>query len=585
MCTWGVLPGGAERATRAHRCRTRPDRAYVTSSAPAPRAGDPAALRAAARLIPAVLWVVGMLLDYHPTLLSGFARMQSELNDTRLNNYFLEHSYRWLLRVPTDVRFWDPPAFFPAPNTAAYSEILLSVAPVYWMNRALGAAPDVAFQLWLLTMASLNYVASYLLLRRTLQADRAAAALGAFVFAFGAPRGAQVLHAQLVPQFFTLLVLYALWRAFDSARSRVTPRKTTTESPWIAAFFLGVVAQLYAGFYYAWFLGFALLVAALWSAAIPRYRAATLGLVRRQWWVIAGCAVLSAALVWPMAAHYLRAARDVGLRDMATVMPMLPRPASWMYMGGGSWLYGSLAQVPLFRAIPAEHEQRLGLGLVTTMLAISGLWVARHRTPARLMLLTAASLVVVTTLWTPRLSPWTLVFHAVPGAAALRAVSRIGMMLLIPASFGVTIVAQRLAARRWRALVPLLAAVVVAEQGQAMPWYDRADARARTAAVAAAIPSGCAAFLYTPIASGGDPWVYHGDAMWAALERGVPTVNGYSGNLPPAWSFYDAIARTPRQDSLLGAGLSAWRRRWRLDSASVCRVRLVDPEAALAARR
>ena len=62
-------------------------------------------------------------------LLSGLALVQGEWNDARFNNFVLEHGYRWLLRAPEDTRFWDVPAFFPVPNAAAYSDVLLSVAP------------------------------------------------------------------------------------------------------------------------------------------------------------------------------------------------------------------------------------------------------------------------------------------------------------------------------------------------------------------------------------------------------------------------------------------------------------------------
>ena len=45
----------------------------------------------------------------------------------------------------------------PAANTAAYSDILLSVGPVYWLWRAAGASPDLAFAFWMIAMSALNY--------------------------------------------------------------------------------------------------------------------------------------------------------------------------------------------------------------------------------------------------------------------------------------------------------------------------------------------------------------------------------------------------------------------------------------------
>jgi hypothetical protein len=115
--------------------------------------------------------------------------------------------------------------------------------------------------------------------------------------------------------------------------------------------------------------------------------------------------------------------------------------------------------------------------------------------------------------------------------------------------------------------------VVVAEQVQDPRSYDKAEGRARVARVANGIGAGCAAFLYTTTGGDDDPWNYHADAMWASMERGVPTINGYSGNQPPLWTFYDIRVSTPFLDSVVTDSVSRWATRWRLDPAHICRVR------------
>jgi hypothetical protein len=128
--------------------------------------------------------------------------------------------------------------------------------------------------------------------------------------------------------------------------------------------------------------------------------------------------------------------------------------------------------------------------------------------------------------------------------------------------------------RRNRVLIiGALLAAIVAEQVQQPPSYDKSEGRARIARVANGIGAGCQAFLYTTIGGADDPWNYHTDAMWASMERGVPTINGYSGNQPPAWTFYDIRVHTPATDSVVGDSLSRWATRWHLDPARICRVR------------
>ena len=93
-------------------------------------------------LLPAACdWIIGMLLAFHPMILSRLALMQGDWSDTRFNNYTLEHGFRWLTNTPGHEHFWSPPMFYPATNTAAYSDLLLGVAPLYWPWRIVGLAP------------------------------------------------------------------------------------------------------------------------------------------------------------------------------------------------------------------------------------------------------------------------------------------------------------------------------------------------------------------------------------------------------------------------------------------------------------
>jgi len=54
---------------------------------------------------------------------------------------------------------WSPPIFFPVRDVAFYTDLLLGVAPLYWPWRWLGAGPETSYQLWMLTIWSLNFAA------------------------------------------------------------------------------------------------------------------------------------------------------------------------------------------------------------------------------------------------------------------------------------------------------------------------------------------------------------------------------------------------------------------------------------------
>jgi len=533
-----------------------------------------------------------MLLQFHPMLLSGLRRMQSDFGDTRLNNYILEHGYRWLLGFPGHEHFWSPPVFYPAPNTAAYSDVLLGVAPFYWPWRIAGFEPDTAFQLWLLTLATLNFAAALLLFARGFRCRPVASAIGAMLLSFASVRTAQVMHAQLIAHFYIAIAILAvieIFRAEPELRAGVLIVERRTA--WVFALAAAVAVQMYSSFYYGWFLIFALSIAALWAVARPSTRKRFVLTARANFPALAGAALASALLIAPLIAHYLSAEQQVGTRSYLVVESMLPRLQSWAYMGPSSWLYGWLASHASFHFLPMEHEQRLGLGVVTIVCAATGLWMSRRRRDVQFVVIVPLAMALLATEWPNGFSLWRAIYLYVPGAAALRAVSRIGVALVLPAALGVALLVDALARaprippsrtavvlrrrdQRKRALVAIvLIAAIVAEQVQEPRSFDKSEGRARVARVANGIGASCQAFLYTTLGGADDPWNYHADAMWASMERDVPTLNGYSGNQPPDWTFYDIRVQSPFSDSVVSDSLARWVARWRLDPARICRVR------------
>lgn len=269
------------------------------------------------RVWPVLFWAVGLLMAFYPTILSGFQQIQNDPGDSRLNNYILEHGFRWLTGDPGHASFWNPPFFYPQMNVGAYTDIHLGTAPIYGWWRVLGFHPDTSFQLWMLTVMSLNFLGAYLWLQRGLRPwvrlQPFAASAGAFVFAYASSRVAQIGHQQMLPHFYTIAALYALTRILSAAPGNRSDATTATGSRraagWIVVFFASVTLQLYAGFYLGWFLLLALGVAALWLVLLalfsPSFRRGTFQAswqyIRGHWKVIAGSTLASGALLAPMA--------------------------------------------------------------------------------------------------------------------------------------------------------------------------------------------------------------------------------------------------------------------------------------------
>ena len=528
-------------------------------------------------LVPLAFLAAGLAAAYGPMLGSSLTRMQVDKGDTRHLNWVLEHGWRWATGWPGHADVWSPPAFWPEAGTAAYSETLLGVVPFYGVFRAFGAEPDTALQLFMLLASVLNFAAFFALLRRPLGLSAVAASFGAFLFAYGSVRNVQIGHQHLLLHVFSVAALYACTRLWGRV-----PAEGRARTAWCVALVAAFVAQVWAGFYLAWFLALALSCALVWTLVLPETRTRLLARWRFDAPRLLVFGLLGAAALWPMAVRYAAAARTVGIRNFDEIVPMLPGPAAYANMGAASWLYGWTADAGVFRALaPLESEKRLGLGLVTLALVVWGLASRRRDAFVRVVLLTMASLAVLSLLWPGGHTLWRAVYAGFPAGSAIRAVPRVGLVLLFGAAAGLAFAAERLEASGRTALLAALGVLVVLEQGQTLPSYDKAAAREQVGRIARAIPSGCRAFFYSPLENRGRAaWETQVDAMWASMETGVPTVNGYSSNFPPGWMplhDHNILKERPTDEERLRAALDAWLAAHGVSGRDVCWVQVPEP--------
>ncbi len=253
-------------------------------------------------------------------IFAGFASVPTDAGDPRLNAYFLEHLYKCLIRTPGHRSLWNPGCGYPAKNVFAYSDTLLSFEPLYAPWRAIGLEPFSAFQAWLMSAAALNFLCLYAFLRGFFRYDIGASSLGAFVFATGFPRLAQMGHAQLLPQFYIVALLWALCALARSVWRQDTRRGQ--RSGLIVLACAALTAQFYGGFYLAYFAGLLVLFGLGWAVLVTSYRQALLRLLREQGIVLSLSLLVTAAALWPLVSRYLwvgRQLHDLGRSSQAAV--------------------------------------------------------------------------------------------------------------------------------------------------------------------------------------------------------------------------------------------------------------------------
>jgi hypothetical protein len=519
------------------------------------------------------LWVflllaVTLLAAHHNLFLSGFTDTQGG-GDSVLANYLLEHDWRWLTRQPLDAHLFTPPIFFPQPGTLAYSDLYLGLLPFYAPWRAIGASPQTAFQLWMITVSSLNFLAAYLLLRLLLKTGALASGIGAVLFAFGSPRLMQIGHPAMLEGFYVVGAMAGLWILF-----REPPEALTSRRVWTAGLLLvlSAVAQFYSAFYYAWFMAFCGATALLFALLVPSLRHPLLAFARRWWLVALGCTGIGLLLVAPAALPYYLTGKQLGLHPYAAVATFLPGPLSWFAQGPEHWLYGPLNSRLGIDQNYGGQEKFLGIGFITTALVV-GAFLKFHRKPVIRIWMFTSAVAIITSLTWEGFSLWRFVYLVFPGAQAVRAISRFGLFLLLPASMGLALSIEWLSERRGPALAMLCIVVAFIEQAGVYNQpaiYTKQQVQASADAVTHALVPECQTFLFSWITGAtSDPWM-HLIGMWAGLSSNLPALNGYSGQVPRPWPF-QSVGIANRFDRVrLYDGIRSWMLNHPREIGNVC---------------
>jgi hypothetical protein len=168
-----------------------------------------------------------------------------------------------------------------------------------------------------------------------------------------------------------------------------------------------------------------------------------------------------------------------------------------------------------------------------------------------------------------RLRLWTVLYQAYPPFQAIRAVSRIGMLLAIPAGIAIGwLVSHRNGGIRGRVVVSV-AALACLEQGVTTQSVTVSLVEARVREVAERVDPSAEVFFVIP-KGGGRKWAwYQLDAMWAQQRTGVPTINGYSGIRPRGWGFKDFRLRRAGDLEEMRRRLDSWADQMGIDAARI----------------
>ncbi len=504
-------------------------------------------LRRALLLLGACLLCLAVF--FRGQLADGFTLLLGDRHDGVIALAIMQHWGNWLAGRAAS---WDATFYFhPVPGTLGYNDGYLAFGLLLAGFRALGADPFLGGELTNLALRAIGFLGFFALGRRAFGLPFGWALLGAALFTLANNLFIRASHVQL----FSVSLVPVLGVLGHGAVLALWQGRRAALLAWGAGFVAWHALMLMTGYYMAWYaawLGAALLLCWLATAGQERRRT-LLGALRHAWPALIVVGALAVLANLPFLALYLPKARETGMHDYAAMVARYTlSPLDLFHVGEANLLWGWLVRAAndAFRpGLPFWTEQMTGLPPLL-LLAFAGACLWAWRTPApddRGAMLRALALATLLT-WALTLriggvSPWWLVYEAVPGAKAARVVARYQVFLVVPVT-GLALAGLAAWARRLPAWgIGIGAALLLAEQLNAYSprFLDRPLEAGRLAAIPPP-PGECRAFFVTAARAESrfgeevaNEYNHNTEAMLVAEALGLPTINGISTFNPPRW--------------------------------------------------
>ena len=494
----------------------------------------------------AYLVVFALFLGYAliPILGSNFSRFPGDLGDARLNIYLLEHTYKYA--SGQDPAFWTAGFFYPHRNVVAYSDCFAGSAMFYIPFRMMGCDRETAFQYWIVVGFALNFAAmTFVLDRRRFRWP--AVALGAAVFTFAPVQFTHLGHIQLLYRMPAPLAWYFLDRFLDEYR----PSFLTLALLFVSWQFY---MSIYIGYFLCLFLAFCVVAVVVErnKSLVARYMA---GASRRARLWHAGILASFALSLYPLYAHY--SGPTIYRNTAAELMDLLPHPLSYFLGSRGQLMERILGSpITIQSRFPWEHALFVGLLPWVALLAMMTLAIRNLRSlgPQSRRMLFAFWGVFFLTLSVAGVSIYQIALTAAPALTGIRTMTRVVFILLLPFAY-LTAAGLELLLAHARGVVASRITIVISlvvffafawETGVGATTTDKLTAQNRVSALERTVSIGersakisktgpiLAALWLDKSASDQERQL---DAMLAAQDLNVVTLNGYSRFLAPGFHY------------------------------------------------
>ena len=492
------------------------------------------------------------MIFFRQVIWSSFSRLSGDDSDALIEISILEH---WRATF-TGLASWSQTSyFFPHSDTLGYNDGFLLHGLIYTIFRLMRIDPFLSGELVNIVLKLVGYTGFLLFARRVGLLPMTASVVGACLFTLANNSFMQAGHAQL----FSVALVPVLGLSTAETVRHAMRGRLTHATLWSASTALLFGICLLTSFYTIWFYCFFCVVAGLLAGCMTKKeewrglaRPAFVQAPHRYWFLAVNIFAWTVCLL-PFLRVYLPTALESGMHSFNDVINYWPSLPDVLHVGSGNILFGWFDDaLTAWRGPDAGAEHLVGFSPSLITLALIGGVVLFRRPrayPRGVILLyrsMAAAVLVCLALviHVGAYSLWTVVFHVVPGAMAVRASGRFLLVLTAPicllAAWSLAWL-QNAGAHR-AAILAIGALLLMGELNVAAHDMLSRPLELRRLALVQPSPRNCVAFYATGLApkealqSNG---FYHPnvDAMLIGAIWDIPTVNGYSSFNPSDWIF------------------------------------------------
>jgi len=498
-----------------------------------------------------LILITGILLRYHDCIGIDLSKMPSKEGDVRFNNYILEHGYKYF--TSNICRFTDTSFFYPEKGVLGYSDTLLGSLPLYVPFRIAGFDRYTAFQLWFLLNTVLNYLSCFYALKK-ITGSFTGAITGSFLFSFSLSNVQAIWHPQMIGLFPVPLFFFFTINFIEKA-------KIWHLSMMVLLLSFQTYIAVYSGFF-LFFCGslFFIIYLLLTVKKEPSLMVKHLenGI---KYFAVTAIGLLS---IFPLMKMYYNTSKTTGFSSWDEISITIPRLSSYFYHHGLSSFYTYTISLP-DRINQNQYFHVMFTGFVPYIITIClcFLFFVKKdncmKTYKRLFKTTVSSFLVIF-IFTIYIDYFDFSFYRylcqLPGLSSIRIVSRIILIETFFLSLLTAVFFQVLKniVNNKSVYILLFLTIIIAIAIENMTnenigYFNKSEDQRRIECIKDKIKKYdykesvlYYSYSFYPM---NDPDEFNAfaelDAMIAAQDMGIRTVNGYSGRRPPDYPEHTGI--------------------------------------------